>query len=75
MLVLSRKVGEAILIGDEIEVTVVRVGQNAVRLGIQAPAAYRIVRGEISELAARSPRAEGDPKQVSSSSASGRGDS
>jgi len=75
MLVLSRKAGEAILIGDQIEVTVVRVYQNAVRIGIQAPAAYRIVREEISELAARSPRAVGHPKQVSSSSTTGRGDS
>lgn len=49
MLVLSRKVGEAILIGDHIEVTVVRVSHNAVRLGIEAPRGYRIVRDELQE--------------------------
>jgi len=49
MLVLSRKVGEAILIGDHIEVTVVRVSHNAVRLGIEAPRGYRIVRDELQK--------------------------
>ncbi len=67
MLVLSRKVGEAILIGDQIEITVVRVCQNAVRLGIQAPAACRIVREEISELPGPSPRGEQDSKQGTAS--------
>ncbi len=51
MLVLSRKVGETILIGDHIEVTVVRVCQNAVRIGIQAPSDYRIAREEIRDPA------------------------
>ena len=37
MLVLSRKVGEKILIGDNISVTVVRVGQGMVRIGVEAP--------------------------------------
>ena len=34
MLVLSRKVGERVLVGDKVVVTVVRIGPNAVRLGI-----------------------------------------
>ena len=38
MLVLSRKVGERILIGDQIAVTVVRVTGGGVRIGIEAPA-------------------------------------
>jgi carbon storage regulator len=38
MLVLSRKVGEKILIGDDIAVTVVRVAQGIVRIGVEAPA-------------------------------------
>ncbi len=37
MLVLSRKVGERILIGDRITVTVVRIAGGGVRLGIEAP--------------------------------------
>ena len=49
MLVLSRKVGEKILIGDEIAVTVVRVTQGTVRLGVEAPQDLQIVREEIKE--------------------------
>ena len=47
MLVLSRKVGEKILIGDNISVTVVRVGQGGVRIGIEAPADLEVVREEL----------------------------
>ncbi|RMG36329.1 MAG: carbon storage regulator [Planctomycetota bacterium] len=47
MLVLSRKVGERVLIGDQIAVTVVRIGPNAVRLGIEAPKELNIVREEL----------------------------
>jgi len=47
MLVLSRKVGERILIGDNIAVTVVRVAQGAVRIGVEAPDDMAIVREEI----------------------------
>lgn len=47
MLVLSRKPGERILIGTDIVVTVVRIGPNTVRLGIDAPAHMNIVREEL----------------------------
>ena len=47
MLVLSRKVGEKILIGDSISVTVVRVAQGTVRIGVEAPQELPIVREEI----------------------------
>lgn len=47
MLVLSRKVGEAIAIGDKISITVVEVKGNQVRLGIEAPQDLRIYRQEI----------------------------
>ena len=47
MLVLSRKVGERILIGDNVAVTVVRVSQGIVRIGIEAPRDLTIVREEI----------------------------
>lgn len=49
MLVLSRKPGERILIGDDISVTVVRIGPNTVRLGIDAPKDKNIVREELCE--------------------------
>lgn len=47
MLVLSRKPGERILIGDDIVVTIVRIGPNTVRLGIDAPSHLNIVREEL----------------------------
>ncbi len=47
MLVLTRKQGERIQIGDDITITVVRTKGKAVRLGIQAPAHVPVLRGEI----------------------------
>lgn len=47
MLVLSRKPGEKILIGDDVVVTIVRIGPNVVRLGIEAPRNMSIVRHEL----------------------------
>ena len=51
MLVLSRKVGERILIGDNISVIVVRVAPGVVRLGIEAPTTMPIVREELHDAA------------------------
>jgi carbon storage regulator len=47
MLVLSRKIGERILIGDKISVTVVRIAGNAVRIGVEAPADLTVLREEL----------------------------
>ena len=47
MLVLSRKVGERILIGDQVAVTIVRVSGGGVRVGIEAPAEMAVLRAEI----------------------------
>ncbi|MCE2805073.1 MAG: carbon storage regulator [Gemmataceae bacterium] len=47
MLVLSRKVGEKILVGNNIVLTVVEVNGNRVRLGIEAPRDMAVVRGEL----------------------------
>ena len=49
MLVLSRKVGERIWIGDQISVTVVRITGGGVRLGIEAPPEFPIVREELKQ--------------------------
>ena len=51
MLVLSRKPGEKILIGDNVTVTIVRIGPNTVRIGIEAPRNMNIVREELCEPA------------------------
>lgn len=47
MLVLTRRIGESVLIGDEIEVTLLDVKGDSVRLGIKAPRTTRIQRSEI----------------------------
>lgn len=47
MLVLSRKVGERIWIGEDISVTVVRITGGGVRIGIEAPAEMPVVREEL----------------------------
>lgn len=48
MLVLTRKPGEEILIGEDVKVTIVRIGPNTVRIGIEAPREMRILRTELT---------------------------
>jgi carbon storage regulator len=58
MLILGRKVGDTILIGDGIRVVVLACDRGGVRLGIEAPAEVTILRGEIvSDIAAENQRA------------------
>ena len=47
MLILTRKVGERLMIGDDIAVTVLSVKGNQVRVGVQAPASIAVHREEI----------------------------
>ncbi|MCC9602578.1 carbon storage regulator [Stieleria sp. JC731] len=49
MLVLSRKAGEKLMIGDDIILTVNRISGNRVAIGIEAPKDVRIVRGELNK--------------------------
>lgn len=49
MLVLSRKPGEKIVIGDAVTVTVLAVSGNTVRVGIEAPDDVRILRAELDD--------------------------
>ena len=65
MLVLSRKVGEKILIGDEIVVTVVRVAQGVVRIGVEAPSDLPIVREEIKKTIKRPTVVLSEPERAS----------
>jgi len=55
MLVLTRKSMQHIQIGDDIVVTVVEVGGNKVRLGIDAPKEIPIRRSELSDINPRLP--------------------
>jgi carbon storage regulator len=63
MLVLARKVGEKILIGDNISVTVVRIAHGVVRIGIEAPGEMAIIREEILDQVQQ----EDVPKEITHS--------
>jgi len=52
MLVLGRKEGESILIEGGIRIVVVACDKGGVRLGIEAPSALRILRGELAQQVA-----------------------
>lgn len=47
MLVLSRRVGESIVVGDDVTVTVLEVRGDVVRVGIDAPRSVRVHRAEL----------------------------
>ena len=49
MLVLSRKPNEKIKIGEDIEITIVSVNGDSVRIGIEAPKQIKILRAEVFE--------------------------
>ena len=51
MLILQRKAGESVLIGEEIEVSVLSVEAGRVRLAIQAPKSVSILRSELKTAA------------------------
>ena len=60
MLVLTRKAHESIMIGDDIEVSVLAVTREKVRLGIQAPREVPVFRKEVY-LSIQQQDAEGAP--------------
>ena len=47
MLILTRKVGESVLIGNDISITILSVRGNQVKLGVQAPKEVSVHREEI----------------------------
>jgi carbon storage regulator len=67
MLVLTRKIGESFVVGDDIKITIIDViGGNKVRVGIDAPQEVPVYREEIYELIkAENARAAGtDPDSL-----------
>ncbi|WP_345979483.1 carbon storage regulator CsrA [Sulfurimonas sp. HSL3-2] len=47
MLILSRKVDESIIIGDNIEVKIISIDKGMVKIGIEAPSSVSILRSEL----------------------------
>jgi len=60
MLILTRRVGETLMIGDEVTVTVLGVKGNQVRLGVNAPRDVAVHREEIYERIRREQGGEGE---------------
>lgn len=67
MLVLTRKIGESFVVGDDIKVTIIDIiGGNKVRVGIEAPQEVPVYREEIYELikAENQKAAQSDPASL-----------
>jgi carbon storage regulator len=65
MLILTRRVGETVVIGDEVQVTVLGVKGNQVRLGVTAPRDVSVHRQEIYERIQKEQGAGGSPQRPS----------
>jgi carbon storage regulator len=57
MLVLSRKLNQSIMIGDDVQIVVVSIDRDTVKLGIQAPREVPVHRSEVYEEIQRANRA------------------
>jgi len=51
MLVLTRKQSETVYIGDDVVIKVIQTGRGSIKIGIEAPSAVRVLRGEVVEEA------------------------
>ena len=61
VLILTRRVGEKVMIGDDVSVTVLRVKGNQVRLGVEAPKSVSVQREEIFNRMRSEAEASGEP--------------
>ena len=59
MLVMSRRQGETILIGDEIEIVIARIGRSRVKVGIRAPRETPVIAREVKLIRDENLRAAG----------------
>ena len=60
MLVLTRRTGQSILVGDDIVVTILELSRDQVRIGIRAPLSLSVHREEVYEEIRKANRAAGD---------------
>ncbi|TWT67455.1 carbon storage regulator CsrA [Allorhodopirellula solitaria] len=60
MLVLTRKLNEKIKIGDDVTITIIKLRNNQIRIGIEAPRDVRVLRAEL-EHAVRSDESDAQP--------------
>jgi len=65
MLILTRRVGETVMIGEDVTVTVLGVKGNQVRIGVNAPRDVAVHREEIFERIKREEAGEPEPDQES----------
>ena len=64
MLILTRRVGETVMIGDEVTITVLGVKGNQVRVGINAPKSVSVHREEIYERIKREQQGDDEKKRT-----------
>lgn len=51
MLVVTRRAGDAVCIGEDVEITVLEVAGDRIKLGVSAPREIKVVRKELKEIA------------------------
>lgn len=63
MLVLSRRVGESVVVGDDVTLTILEVRGDVVRVGIKAPRSVQVHRAELLEQLATTNQSAASPSE------------